>query len=226
MKKKRNFAIGVLICVLLFASLSYAATHTQRVEAFLAHDMTFRVDGETWQPRDLDGRPLTPIIYNGRSYLPARALLEDRGVAVGFDANTRTIILDYPQSFSPLIEGVEIVKYPDGSTIAAKTISTKSLDKSTPKLAEIIVQETSISLLANAEIYVDGKKLEGSLQEIARSGQVFDIAGAKLYLNENEQVFRAELSGYNPDVVHFAGRTSVEVEVSCCPLKIKITIKF
>lgn len=54
------------------------------------------VDGEYWQPRDLDGTILYPIIYNGRSYVPVRALLENKGVKVDYDAVERTIILDYP----------------------------------------------------------------------------------------------------------------------------------
>jgi hypothetical protein len=67
-----------------------------KIESYLVKDMKFKVDGEFWQPKDVDGTLLYPIIFNGRSYVPVRALLEDKGVKVDFNNSERTIILDYP----------------------------------------------------------------------------------------------------------------------------------
>lgn len=72
-------------------------TIVQNINAQLANDMGFMVDGEMWQPKDVDGSLLSPIIYNGRSYVPVRALLEAKGVQVSYDEKTRTIILVYPE---------------------------------------------------------------------------------------------------------------------------------
>lgn len=69
----------------------------ESINAQLAKDMGFRVDGQKWQPKDTDGTILSPIIYKGRSYVPVRALLEEKNVKVAFDSNTRTIILNYPE---------------------------------------------------------------------------------------------------------------------------------
>ena len=72
-------------------------TIVQSINAQLATDMGFMVDGQEWQAKDVDGTILSPIIYKGRSYVPVRALLEAKGVQVSFDENTRTIILNYPE---------------------------------------------------------------------------------------------------------------------------------
>jgi hypothetical protein len=39
---------------------------------------------------------MAPIVYNDRTYLPARAIAEALGITVGWDAETRTVILGEP----------------------------------------------------------------------------------------------------------------------------------
>lgn len=94
---KKKFAILIsLILLLSLPVVGLGAVTVDKIESYLASDMRFKVDEEYWQPRDLDGTVLYPIIYNGRFYVPARALLENKGVRVDYDAVERTIILDYP----------------------------------------------------------------------------------------------------------------------------------
>lgn len=93
-KKKIGIIVMALVVVLLFSVIGYAASHLEKIEAYLSHDMTFRVDGQNWQPMEADGSKLVPIVYNGRTYVPARALLEEKGVKVGYNNETKTVILD------------------------------------------------------------------------------------------------------------------------------------
>lgn len=100
MKSKISLIVAVIM-LLSFSMVSLGAVVVEKIEAYRADDMKFRVDGEMWQPRDVDGSPLSPIIHNGRSYVPARALLEEKDVEVDFDDKTRTIILNYPDWQDP-----------------------------------------------------------------------------------------------------------------------------
>lgn len=220
---RRSTVMIVIAVLLVVSSIALGAVNVQKIEAYLANDMSFRMDGQAWRPADTDGTPLTPIIYRSRSYVPVRALLEEKGVAVNFDDATRTIILDYPEYVIPLTGGKETTVH-KGTTIEAKTI-TAVAGKSTPKLFEAMVSETTVSLTDNASIYLDNKELTQSLTELALTRRKFNTDKAKLYLNEKGEVFRVDLTGDNSGD-HVAGKTSVEVEASCCPLKIKITIKF
>ena len=89
----------ILIAAVLLLSIpivGFGDATIDKIESYLVKDMKFKVDGEFWQPKDVDGTLLYPIIFNGRSYVPVRALLEDKGVKVDFNNSERTIILDYP----------------------------------------------------------------------------------------------------------------------------------
>jgi hypothetical protein len=91
--------ISVIIVAVLILSLSVAsfgAMGVEEIKAFMANDMKFQVNGEMWQPKDADGTAMYPIIYKDRSYIPVRALLEERDVKVDYDAKTRTIMLNDP----------------------------------------------------------------------------------------------------------------------------------
>ncbi len=73
-----------------------AAPAVQTITASLANDFKFTLNGEAWTPKDADGSTMAPIVYNDRTYLPARAIAEALGITVGWDAETRTVILGEP----------------------------------------------------------------------------------------------------------------------------------
>lgn len=91
--KKRLILVVAVFMVLAFAAGTIAAPAVQDVTATLAGDIKFFVNGKDWQPKDVDGSVMTPIIYNGRTYLPARAIGEALGVKVDWVNETRTVVL-------------------------------------------------------------------------------------------------------------------------------------
>lgn len=95
MKTKVSFIIA-LVLILSLSLVSFGEMGIEELKAFMAKDMKFEVNGQMWQPEDVDGSPLYPIIYNGRSYVPLRSLLEDRDVDVDYDADRRTILINDP----------------------------------------------------------------------------------------------------------------------------------
>ena len=93
--KRKIIVFAAVVLLLSFPIAAFGAKTVDKIEAYLANDIKFKVDGESWQPKDVDGTLLYPIIFNGRSYVPVRSLLENKGVKVDFDDSERTIILNY-----------------------------------------------------------------------------------------------------------------------------------
>ncbi len=90
--KKRLVVLIAVAALLVFAAGAFAGSNIEAIQANLAHDFKFLVDGEDFVPMDGDAK-LSPIVYNDRTYLPARALGEALGIEVGWNEDTRTVIL-------------------------------------------------------------------------------------------------------------------------------------
>ncbi len=87
--------ILVIITALVFGTAGvYAGTSVQKIQAYLNYGIKFKVNGETWTPKDADGKVLSPVIYNGSSYLPTKALAEALGAKIDWDGATTTIIIE------------------------------------------------------------------------------------------------------------------------------------
>lgn len=65
-----------------------AATGIEQIKAALNWNLKFNVDGNSWTPKDGNGKTLAPIVYNGSTYLPARALSEALGASINLKNNT------------------------------------------------------------------------------------------------------------------------------------------
>lgn len=91
---KRKWIV-MLAVVMLFAFTAgvVAAPAVQQITATLATDFKFTLNGNAWTPQNEDGSDMYPLVYEGRTYLPARAIANALGVKVGWDADTRTVIL-------------------------------------------------------------------------------------------------------------------------------------
>jgi hypothetical protein len=61
--------------------------------ATIAGDITLSLKGKAWHPKDGDGKEVYPVVINGSSYLPVRALAEALGVDIRWDEATRTIAI-------------------------------------------------------------------------------------------------------------------------------------
>ena len=79
--------------VVSFAAGASAADVLQKVDAYLRPDFTVQIDGKKAN--------LVPLIYEGSSYLPFKALGEALGVKVEWDERTKTIIVNRPSANVP-----------------------------------------------------------------------------------------------------------------------------
>ncbi|MBO8159312.1 copper amine oxidase N-terminal domain-containing protein [Thermosyntropha sp.] len=91
MKKKMVLLVAMMM-LFAFTVGAVAGSTSQVIQATLANDIKFMLNGKAWTPQ-IDGNNVSPIIYNGRTYLPARPLAEALGVKIDWDNATRTVIL-------------------------------------------------------------------------------------------------------------------------------------
>ena len=90
MKRKTTyFLAGVLVVVLLLA-MSVSALASDGSFTITIHPIKIMVNGEVFQPKDVNGNDVMVFTVNGTTYAPLRALAEAYGLEVGYDAATNT----------------------------------------------------------------------------------------------------------------------------------------
>lgn len=103
-KSWRAFIAGMVTMALLLAVAvpSFAAGAIKTIQARIG-GITIVVDGKKIQPTDANGNAVEPMIYNGTTYLPVRAVSSALGKEVYWDGQNWTVYLgkmdgklDYP----------------------------------------------------------------------------------------------------------------------------------
>ncbi|WP_426450307.1 stalk domain-containing protein [Paenibacillus sp. S-38] len=94
---KRNTAItgGLALALTMgFMGGAYADDAIKKISAHLNTRMTMQVDGHTVDLSDPEGKEeLAPIVYQGRSYVPAKPLAEALGAKVSWEEATETVVI-------------------------------------------------------------------------------------------------------------------------------------
>lgn len=94
MKRKRTIAAALLIVIAASVSVgAFAASNLTEVKSYLNGAIKITLEGKPWTPNDAGGKPVTPLTYNGSTYLPVRAIGEAFGVNIGWDGTTQTVLL-------------------------------------------------------------------------------------------------------------------------------------
>jgi hypothetical protein len=108
--------IPLIAAIALFFGISigaFAASNLEQITAYINHDLKLSLKGQSWQPMDEDGSALSPITYNGSTYLPARAIGEAFGVQIGWDEATQTVLLGGDQMQITATITFPSYKYPE-----------------------------------------------------------------------------------------------------------------
>lgn len=94
-EKRKTFVLGFLaaVVVLVLAVPVLAAGNLQTWNDVLVGGITIKLNGETIDPKDVNGNPVDPVIYDGTTYLPVRAIASALGLEVEWDGSTRTVVL-------------------------------------------------------------------------------------------------------------------------------------
>ncbi|MBQ8004675.1 MAG: NPCBM/NEW2 domain-containing protein [Oscillospiraceae bacterium] len=91
-KRLQGLVAGVMIGVILTSGVAIAA-NTTTLYNVLTHGVKIVIDGEKLTPTDVNGNIVEPIIYNGTTYLPVRAVATAIGKAVYWDGPNYTVYL-------------------------------------------------------------------------------------------------------------------------------------
>lgn len=118
----KSFLVGVLAVVLVVAlalPVLGASGTLQTWKDVLVGGINIVLKGETIQPKDANGNAVDPVIYNGTTYLPVRAIASALGLEVDWDGDTKTVYLGgkpqhgYYWVFTEMKVTVDDTVYPD-----------------------------------------------------------------------------------------------------------------
>lgn len=90
-----KFKITIALALVLTIGLSagvYADSLAKKISAYQNAGIKVKVDGTTLDLSDSTGS-LDPIVYNGHSYVPAKAIAEALGGVVTWDAATTSVVI-------------------------------------------------------------------------------------------------------------------------------------
>ena len=86
MKKKWMIAVVVAGLTVTGSAGVYAGAKLQQIKAYLNHSIGIVVDGTPYGLKDGNGKALTPITYEGLTYLPVRSISDALDVPITYDA--------------------------------------------------------------------------------------------------------------------------------------------
>ena len=93
-------ALALTGCMVVGAA---AVSQPQNVVATFRPDITLEVNGTAYNVRDTNGDLVSPLIYNGTTYLPLSALSRMLDVDVSWDAATNTVVVNDADTASDYI---------------------------------------------------------------------------------------------------------------------------
>ena len=211
---KSKFAKAASICAIVaITGLSTvgATTVYNNVSATLRPDITVKYNNEAIELKDSNDGLITPIIINGRTYLPIRAIANLTGLNIDWDNESQTILIDnkIEEKDEIGVRGVvkNLVKGKDGVTflVEGKLEEDTMLDK-----AYVTVNMQTKVVKNGVEITKDfayGEIKEGDILEAVFTGPIAKSYPAQavakkiniLSVETNSPVINAKVKA--PDVV-------------------------
>lgn len=103
MKIKKSTFIGSLVaCSLAFGALGVAASNgIQDIEAALDSNISFKVNGLSWTPKNEAGDKLNALVYDGDVYLPVSTTAEALGANVSLNVSNKVVSITNSGSGKP-----------------------------------------------------------------------------------------------------------------------------
>lgn len=182
MKKFKKFSSGIAIALavsVVAAGMAWSVSATRKVDAIANDNIKIYFDGNLKSFKEADGSKISPVIINGRTYLPLRAVADLVGLGVEWVADTQSIKLT---SGIPYKENDPIQTTQPSATSAISTPAPAPVNTSKSagtlqdpiKFGETFVWSASqkyIDTTASADYTCTVKKVEPiSVDEIAKLG--------------------------------------------------------
>jgi uncharacterized membrane protein YkoI len=160
--RKRNVILAAAFCAVGFTVGAAASGLVQKVESEIRPDFTIVIDGQERTFKNVDGETVYPMLYNGTTYLPVRAIGEIMGKTVYWYEDEKRIELK--DSNSTVTDADVIVSGTSGggggSSIGTSgSIQTSAEDKITLEQAKKIAIEKA-GLAADTQVTFTGIELD------------------------------------------------------------------
>ena len=124
MKRKTTYFLAGVLLVLLLLAMSVTALASDGSFTITIHPIRIMVNGEVFQPKDVNGDDVMVFTVNGTTYAPLRALAEAYGLEVGYDAATNTATVNSPgQCFAPAVPTVSSNDFYSKWTVEEKPVT-------------------------------------------------------------------------------------------------------
>lgn len=152
MKKKLTLVLAGVIAVSSFAVGAMSKSIVEKIEAELRGDFTVYVDGKKQTFRDVEGKIVDPILYEGTTYLPVRAIGELMGKVVYWYQDEKKIELVEPSEDKSLVTDADVIV--DGADKKVKDEKAEKPVKDEKAEAEVklTLEEAKEAVLKKAEL--------------------------------------------------------------------------
>ncbi|MDR0937295.1 MAG: NPCBM/NEW2 domain-containing protein [Oscillospiraceae bacterium] len=102
----RILSLAIAAILLLSAAPAIAASTTQLISVIFS-DMKLIIDGKQYTPKDSNGGEIKPLVYNGTTYLPLKAVAEAFGRVAAWDSVTQSAIIERVTPLNPLLKDLK-----------------------------------------------------------------------------------------------------------------------
>ena len=103
MHKLRYFALGLVVALLISVMVNPALAALMSKNIKVSTGVNLYVDDNKFIPKDANGNPVEVFIYNGTTYLPARAISEMLGKPVQWEGATSSVYIGKHSSSTPAV---------------------------------------------------------------------------------------------------------------------------
>ncbi|WP_438497575.1 stalk domain-containing protein [Paenibacillus sp. IHBB 3054] len=157
---KKAFVSTILASGLLFGAAGvYAADGISLVKAYLNSTIKFTVDGASWTPKDASGNKISPLVYNGSTYLPAKAVGEALNAEVLWNSGSNTVVISTTGGANAGIPYNDAApSTPSASAPAASAPAASAPAASAPATQTASTPAGLITLPANHDLNASGDK--------------------------------------------------------------------
>lgn len=195
MKKKLAFVLAGVIALSSFAVGAMSKNIVEKIEAELRGDFTVFVDGKKQTFRDVEGNVVDPILYEGTTYLPVRAIGELMGKTVYWYQDEKKIELVEASTDESLVTDADVIIDGTDKKDNDKVKEDKKNKEEKPEKIEKVEAEAKITL-------EEAKKLALEKAGVKEADVVFEEA--RLDYDDGRLVydieFRHGLIEYNAEI--------------------------
>lgn len=92
-KKKWIIPIYIAAMALTGSAGVYASSSLESITASLNHNLNIEISGKAYKPTGPNGESLSPIVYQGTTYLPVRSISEALNTDVNYDSSNNKILI-------------------------------------------------------------------------------------------------------------------------------------